>query len=149
MVFIRGSRRGLRVVWRAVGAGILNAGANGGDRGGGPQFRLGSVSNVAAGVEASLARAEWPQLHLARSSSALAPHVLRLVNQSVRHRVRKHRAAKQSLRSSYPVHSRTAEARDARARARKQAGGLKLAWRGNISSLLFGYLCVWFYLYCW
>ena len=29
VVFIRGSRPGLRVVWRAVGAGILNAAATG------------------------------------------------------------------------------------------------------------------------
>ncbi len=53
-----GSRRWLRVVWRAVGAGILNAGALGGRRGGELQFRPVSVPNVAAGVEASLTGAD-------------------------------------------------------------------------------------------
>ena len=51
------------VGWRRLACGggwDFKHGANGGPAVADPQFRSGSVSNVVAGVDASLRRAEWP-----------------------------------------------------------------------------------------
>ena len=62
-----------------------------------PQFRLGSVPNVVAGVEASLTRAEWAQFRPPTSrSSRLRLRLTSLSTTLVRHRVVKHRAARRT-----------------------------------------------------
>ena len=115
-----GPRRGLRVVWRAVGGGILTAGANGGTarRRTAVSARIGTKRRCrGGGVPGACGMASTPprpELICACTTRPTSRQSL------VRHRVRKHRAAKQSLRSSYPVHSRTAEAR-----ARRRGASLR------------------------